>query len=220
MPRPQQPPDSAVTAPETSADAADPFPRERFVALVGRLPRYLRLAVGLVGDPRLPRTRRAAVLAAAVYLASPIDLIPGVIPIAGQLDDVAVALFALRTALRALDPAVRAEQLETAGLMPGDLDDDLAALGETALWLARRGVAVGRRLASLTVSASLAAGRLGVRVARRGAPVAARAGGRLARTGGLLARAAGSSVAGAGRRGAGMLKGRVRPGEGLEPDDS
>ena len=185
-------------APDAVPGGGDPFPRDRFLALVGRLPRYLRLAVGLAGDPRLPRSRRAALLVAAAYLASPVDLVPGIIPVVGQIDDIAVALLALRAALRALDPATREEQLEAAALVPEDLDADLATLGATAAWLGRRSIAVGRRLGTLALSASMAAGRAGIRVARRGVPIAVRSGSRLART-------AGSALARAGRGGVGVV---------------
>lgn len=180
------------------------------MALVGHLPRYLRLAFGLAGEPRLSRSRKAGVLAAAAYLASPIDAIPGIIPVAGQLDDLAITLLALRAALRSLDPATRAAQLEAAALTSDDLDRDLAALALTAAWLARRGVAVGRRLAILAGSMSVAALRAGATGVRRGAPVVGRAGERVARaTGGTLARAAG--------RGRDAVAGRLRDGrEGPE----
>lgn len=208
-PRSKQAPDTTTPAPERSG-GGDPFPRDRFVGLVGRLPRYLRLALGLVGDPRLPRSRRAAVLAAAAYLASPVDLVPGVIPVVGQLDDIAVALLALRTAVRALDPETRSRQLDAAGLAPGDLDADLVALGEIAGWLVRRGIAIGRRLALLAASASLAAARAGMLAARRGAPVVARSGVRLGRT-------AGGSLARASRGAAGAFRRRLRGDEGGDP---
>lgn len=179
---------TSVTTPASPPD--DPFPRARFVGLFGRLPRYLRLAWGLAGEPRLSRTRKAGVLAAAAYLASPVDLVPGAIPVVGQLDDMAVALLALRAALRALDPTTRERHLAGAGLAPGDMDHDLGTLAVTAAWLARRGIAVGRRLAVLATAASLMAGRAGARAFRRGAPVVARSGGRVARaTGGVLTRA-------------------------------
>ncbi|MBP1706052.1 MAG: hypothetical protein H6Q36_1791 [Chloroflexi bacterium] len=201
-PRSEQSPNTAIPSPELT-DGGDPFPRERFVALIGHLPRYLRLAVGLAGDPRLPRTRRAALLAAAAYLASPIDLIPGIIPVVGQLDDLAVALFALRTALRALDPVTRGQQLAAAGLAPEDLDTDLDGLGQMAGWLARRGIAIGVHLATLAASASLVAVGAGARAVRRGTPVVLRAGGR-------LARAAGGSLAAAGQGGARAIGRRLR----------
>ena len=77
--------------------AEDPFPTARFTDLIRRLPRYAKLAWALGRDDRLSRSRRAALIAGAAYLASPIDLVPGIIPVAGQLDDAAAILFALRT---------------------------------------------------------------------------------------------------------------------------
>jgi uncharacterized membrane protein YkvA (DUF1232 family) len=167
---------------DVEAGTGDPFPRARFGTLVGHIPRYLRLAWGLAGEPRLSRRHKVGVLAAAGYLASPVDLVPGLIPVFGQLDDLAVALLALRAALRALDPVTRERQLAAVGLAPADLDEDLGALAVTAAWLARRGIALGQRLAALAAVVSLTAGRAGARAVRRGAPVVTRSGGRLART--------------------------------------
>lgn len=190
--------DQATAGP--AEPAGDPFPRERFRALLGRIPRYLRLAWGLAGEPRLPLIRKAGVLAAAGYLASPIDLVPGIIPLVGQLDDLAVALLALRAALRALDPETRAAQLSSAGLAPGDLEDDLATLGTAALWLARRGFAVGRRLVVLGARAGVRVGFAAAGAARRVGPPAIRTGGRAMRSaGGAMIHAGGAGVRTGGR---------------------
>ena len=121
----------------------DPFPRERFIALVRRLPGYARLAWRLARDERLSRARRTAVAAAAAYLVSPIDLVPGIIPVAGQLDDAAVALIALRFALRGLPQADRQAHLEASGLTSADLNDDLGTVRMGAAWLLRRGGRLG-----------------------------------------------------------------------------
>lgn len=123
--------------------ADDPFPRERFLALIRRVPAYGRLAWRLARDPRLSGRRRTAVAAAAAYLVSPIDLVPGIIPVAGQLDDAAVALLGLRFALRGLSAEDRAAQLEASGLIAANLDDDLATVRTGAAWLLRRGGRVG-----------------------------------------------------------------------------
>jgi uncharacterized membrane protein YkvA (DUF1232 family) len=196
---------------EMDAGAGDPFPRARFGTLVGHIPRYLRLAWGLAGEPRLSRRHKVGVLAAAGYLVSPVDLVPGLIPVFGQLDDLAVALLALRAALRALDPATRERQLAAAGLASADLDEDLGTLAVTAAWLARRGIAVGQRLAALAAVASLTAGRAGARAVRRGGPVITRSGGRLART-------TGRAVVRAGGAGRDLLARRgSRGGEGAGP---
>lgn len=54
----------------------------------------------LRGDPRVPRRAKAAVALAALWLASPIDLIPEFLPVIGPLDDVVVVALALRYAAR------------------------------------------------------------------------------------------------------------------------
>lgn len=143
--------------------ADEPFPKERFVALMRRLPGYARLAWRLARDPRLSRTRRTAVAAAAAYLVSPIDLVPGIIPFAGQLDDAAVALLGLRFALRGLPPADRLAHLEASGLTAADLDHDLGTVRIGAAWLLRRGgrvgVWAGRRLLDVATHGLRAASR-------------------------------------------------------------
>ena len=83
----------------------DRNPVARLAETLGRVPRYLVLARSLAGDPSISRWRKAALAAGIVYLASPIDLVPGIIPVAGQLDDLAAALLGLRTALAGASPA-------------------------------------------------------------------------------------------------------------------
>jgi uncharacterized membrane protein YkvA (DUF1232 family) len=59
--------------------------------LLRAVPDIARLIARLVGDPVLPRTAKIALAAAAIYLASPLDLIPDFIPVLGYLDDVLLA---------------------------------------------------------------------------------------------------------------------------------
>lgn len=117
------------------------------LALVRRLPAYARLAWALSRDERIPGARRAAVLGAGAYLVSPIDLIPGIIPLVGQLDDVLVVLAAMRLALASLTDAQREEHLRLAGLTQADLEADVAALEDAARWLVVHGLRAGRRVA-------------------------------------------------------------------------
>jgi uncharacterized membrane protein YkvA (DUF1232 family) len=51
-------------------------------------------------DPRVPRRAKIAVVAAGLWVASPIDLIPEFIPVIGPLDDILVVALALRYAGR------------------------------------------------------------------------------------------------------------------------
>jgi uncharacterized membrane protein YkvA (DUF1232 family) len=54
----------------------------------------------LLGDPRVPRRHKLLLTALVGYLALPFDIVPDVIPIAGQLDDVIVVVLALRHLLK------------------------------------------------------------------------------------------------------------------------
>jgi uncharacterized membrane protein YkvA (DUF1232 family) len=58
----------------------------------------------LLRDPEVPRRRKLVLGLLAAYLASPIDLVPDFIPVAGQLDDAIVAGLALRFVLRGAGP--------------------------------------------------------------------------------------------------------------------
>jgi uncharacterized membrane protein YkvA (DUF1232 family) len=181
--------------------ARDAFPGDRFGALVKRTPRYLRLAWALAGEPRLPRSRKLGVLGAAAYLASPVDLVPGIIPVVGQLDDLAIAMLALRAALRALDEPTRTRLLAESSLTQDDLDADLATIGATAAWLARSGARLTLRLARLAAMAGLAVGRKGLAVAAEATRRGVRAGGSVTGVAGRRA----SSGAGAVRSRAGAV---------------
>jgi uncharacterized membrane protein YkvA (DUF1232 family) len=201
MDRREQPeePRAVVLVPPDDPQASDPeaFPTARFAELIRRLPRYLRLAWGLAGEPSMPRSRRAGVVAAAVYLASPVDLIPGVIPVVGQLDDVAIAVLALRAALRAVDEPTRLRILADASMTQDDLDRDVETAGLAALWLGRQGVHLTRRLAGLAAAAALAAARAGGRAASGAARRVVQAG-RDAAPGALSQAGRGASAAGRG----------------------
>jgi len=90
------------------------------------VPNLTRLFAGLVRDPRVPIRAKVVLSLTALYLASPIDLIPDFVPIAGSLDDAIVAAFALRFVARAASPEIVAEH------WPGD-----PATLRRILWLAR-----------------------------------------------------------------------------------
>lgn len=122
----------------------------RFAGVVARLPRYLALTIGLLRDKRLPRTHRAVLLAALGYNVSPVDLVPGFIPVAGQLDDLAVLLGGLKWVLQRGGNHLASEHLRRAGLTLEDLDRDLAGVRETAGWLGGK----GRALVGATARAS------------------------------------------------------------------
>lgn len=70
--------------------------------LASVLPACLTTARRLRGDPRVPRRVKVAVGLAALWVLSPVDLIPEFLPVIGPLDDVVVVALALRYAARRL----------------------------------------------------------------------------------------------------------------------
>lgn len=79
---------------------------EQVRAVARLIPDLVVLFRRLLGDRRVPRRSKAAVALTLAYLASPIDLVPDFIPVAGQLDDAIVVGLLLRWALRRCDPAL------------------------------------------------------------------------------------------------------------------
>jgi uncharacterized membrane protein YkvA (DUF1232 family) len=68
--------------------------------LLRRLLSQARLALRLLRDPRVPLPTKVVPLLAALYVISPLDFMPDVFPILGQLDDLGVAVAALEIFLR------------------------------------------------------------------------------------------------------------------------
>jgi uncharacterized membrane protein YkvA (DUF1232 family) len=64
------------------------------------VPDLVRLVRGLVADRETPIGVRVALVGLLVYLVSPVDLIPDVLPGIGSLDDVVVTALVLRWAGR------------------------------------------------------------------------------------------------------------------------
>jgi uncharacterized membrane protein YkvA (DUF1232 family) len=137
----------------TAARADDGLPLQALGALVKRLPAYGRLALALGKDPRVSKPRRLAVMAGAANLVSPVDFVPGFVPVAGQLDNLFVALGAIRIALDGLKPDGREQRLAAAGLTQAELDADFKTTRAVGAWTVRSGVRVGRRLAGQVAGA-------------------------------------------------------------------
>ena len=68
--------------------------------LIGLLPDCTTLIWRLRRDPAVPKRAKVAIIIAAIWVASPIDLIPEFLPVIGPLDDVIVVALALRYAGR------------------------------------------------------------------------------------------------------------------------
>jgi uncharacterized membrane protein YkvA (DUF1232 family) len=129
--------------------------------LAGRLPIYARLAAALLGDPRVPASRKALLAAALGYAVSPIDLVPDRLPLLGVFDDVIVAALAVDAFLAGVPDEVIDERLGAVGLPRAVFDEDVRQVRR----LVPRPV---RRIVSL-LPAALETGARVAREARLGA---------------------------------------------------
>lgn len=59
----------------------------RAVGVLFQLPGLLRLYWRLLGDRRVPLWPKAVLVGALAYVVSPFDLLPDLLPVVGQLDD-------------------------------------------------------------------------------------------------------------------------------------
>lgn len=107
-----------------------PFPAIRRLLLL--LPRLARMLAGLLADRAVPRSAKIALAAVAVYLASPVDLIPDLLPIVGYLDDALLVAVVVDGLLNVLDRSLILKY------WPGDrpsLDATAAVAKRLARWV-------------------------------------------------------------------------------------
>jgi uncharacterized membrane protein YkvA (DUF1232 family) len=97
--------------------------------LLRMLPDLARLIGRIAGDPALPRAAKIALVAAAAYLVTPLDLIPDFVPFLGILDDVLLAAVIVDGLLNHVDRAL------VLRYWPGD-QGSLERVAGAARWLA------------------------------------------------------------------------------------
>ncbi len=78
-----------------------PARRGNVEELVRFLPDLVRMLGRLVRDPRVPRSAKIVTGGVIAYLLSPIDIVPDFLPGVGALDDVYLAIWAVRYLLNA-----------------------------------------------------------------------------------------------------------------------
>lgn len=100
----------------------------RMARLVFKLPTYARMVWGIMRDPRTPIGLKGLLAAALAYVVFPVDLVPDVIPILGQADDLTVLLLVLDLFIQNAPAEVKAEHAARARNGTADLDRDLQRL--------------------------------------------------------------------------------------------
>ena len=69
-------------------------------SLMGALFAEVRLAWRLMKEPRVPVAAKALPALAALYVLSPFDFVPDLVPFLGQVDDLGILLLALKAFLK------------------------------------------------------------------------------------------------------------------------
>lgn len=103
-----------------------------FAKMLIRVPAYLRLGWALGRSHDIPRRHKHGLFGAALYQLAPVDLVPNLIPVIGQLDDLAALLYGIRSALRHCPPEAAERMMAKAGVSSEQLDQDIADLGVVA----------------------------------------------------------------------------------------
>ncbi len=84
----------------------------RFKDLLLEFPHLVKLVYRLMRDPRVSGFDKAALGGVALYVVNPLDLIPDVIPVIGQIDDAFLIALALLRLLNRADESVVREHWE------------------------------------------------------------------------------------------------------------
>ena len=92
------------------------------------LPNMVMMLGRLLKDPRVPTAEKALFLGAIVYVISPLDFIPDVLPFIGQVDDIYVVALTLLRLLSKTDESVIRQHWHAGG--------DIVALARTIADLA------------------------------------------------------------------------------------
>ena len=98
-----------------------------FIPIATRAPVYGRLMFELARDGRVPWSRKALLGFAAVYVASPIDVIPDFVPFIGRFDDVLVTVVAIDLFLEGVPRELMIEKMYTLGIDGRELERDMEA---------------------------------------------------------------------------------------------
>ena len=100
---------------------------------MARLPGRLRR---LAADPRTPRRARWLLVGLAVYLVSPIDIIPDFIPVLGHADEVVLVPLVLRWVRRMVPPDVWDAHFLARGGREEMVKPEVGEQAEGQAWLA------------------------------------------------------------------------------------
>lgn len=105
--------------------------KQDIFSVIGKLPCYSKLLLKLYKSRGISRKHKLILSMGIAYSVSPIDLIPGIIPVAGQLDNLLVMLRCLEKVLDDADSKITGQYLEEAGISIDDIKEDIQVASKT-----------------------------------------------------------------------------------------
>jgi uncharacterized membrane protein YkvA (DUF1232 family) len=144
--------------------------RSEILAVIKRLPKYTKLIYRLYKAPFVTKRQKLLLSAAMGYLISPIELVPGFIPVVGQVDDLVIVLAILKRVLRANQNKLTQDLLLTQGLSMEIIDEDIRIsmkaakemvikagwfMGRSLLWTGKTSIALGKKVVSRKIPKNL-----------------------------------------------------------------
>lgn len=133
---------------------------DEITALLRKLPNYAKLLFALYRDKAIPPKHKATLSAGIAYGALPINLVPDIIPVAGQLDNLIILLWSLKRVLNGIDPDIREHHLKNAGVTMADIEADSKTAKQTLK-------AIGKGTARLALNGAKIAGYTALGIGRR-----------------------------------------------------
>nr|WP_034638997.1 YkvA family protein [Desulfofalx alkaliphila] len=140
-----------------------------FTPVLKRFAVYGKLIFNIFSTMVLTRKQKLLLGAGLAYLLSPIDLVPGFVPVLGQLDDIIVALTVLVKILKDISPQQRNSYLEKFELTLDIIERDLAVCKAVAADLAKKAAAHVTKVAYAGGKAALSLAARGIFTAAKGA---------------------------------------------------
>lgn len=111
-------------------------------SVIGRLPAYSKLLIKLYRSREISKRHKLTLSMGIAYSISPFDFIPGIIPVAGQLDNLIIMLRCLDKVLKATDAGIRDKFLSAEGITMEQIGEDIELSRDTLKAIGRGTVKV------------------------------------------------------------------------------
>lgn len=100
-------------------------------SVIGRLPAYSKLLFKLYKSREISKRHKLTLSMGIAYSLSPFDFIPGIIPVAGQLDNLLIMLRCLDKVLKAVNEETRDKFLSDEGITLEQIGEDIRLSNDT-----------------------------------------------------------------------------------------